>query len=150
MLHRTGKNRLLNLHFLLQAAWLRQRDSAVSSCHLLFLLLALPQWHLAAPASPTLQKRAQSLRVCWLRSSREHPCVHSSHRAGFLVSFTVLWAQAAVCLQARGAKRKRECMRMCSPARSSLSPSKCRHPLSALKLQPHSLSCSLSQVTIHI
>lgn len=48
MLHRTGKNWLLNLHFPLQAAWLRQSDSVVSSCHLSFPFLALPEWHLTA------------------------------------------------------------------------------------------------------
>lgn len=56
MLHRTGKNWLLNLHFPLQAAWLRQSDSAGSWCHLLFPFLALPQWYLAAPPAPRLQK----------------------------------------------------------------------------------------------
>lgn len=141
MLHRTGKNWLLNLHFPLQAAWLRQSDSAVSSCHLLFPFLALPQWQLAAPPAPRLRKRARSLRVCWLRISREHPCVHTSRRAGFLVSFTVPWAQAPACLQARGAEQEESTHEDVQPSQqhhhiqSSHSPSKCRHPIRTLKLQ---------------
>lgn len=88
MLHRTGKNWLLNLHFPLQAAWLRQSDSAGSLCHLLLPFLALPQWYLTAPTSPTPAETHPELPVCWLRTSREHPCVHTSCGAGFLGGFT--------------------------------------------------------------
>lgn len=110
MLHKTGKNWLLNLHFPLQAAWLRQRGSAVSLCHLLFPLLALPQWHLAAPASPSPAETRPEPWVCWLRISREHPCVHTSHGAGFLGSFTVpLGPSTCVSAAQRGWEDKGTC-----------------------------------------
>lgn len=153
MLHRTGKNWLLNLHFPLQAAWLRQSDSAGSLCHLLF---SLP--------GPAPVARHSPMPV---ETHPEPPSLLAQDQQGASLCPHLMWGRfsggftvpAPVCLQPRGAEQEESTHDDVQPSQQhdhiqvQPQPTQTQASNKGPEVTNHrilKLPCSLSQVTIYI